>query len=585
MTAPAAPAPPPPSQAPAAAGVGAPAARRPRTRRNVELALIGFALLLLLAYSAAVEAAQIEKITGDFWVPVAALGLIFVAAHAVIRLFAPYADPVLVPAVALVNGLGVLFLRRIDLLVAKPEQRADLPVFSGGAGKQLIWTIIAVAIAMGVLAVVRDHRSLSRYAYTLGLAGLVLVLIPAFLPAAYSEVNGAKLWIKFGSLSIQPGEFAKIALLVFFAYYLVRKREVLSLAVRKKFLGMTFHVPRPRDLGPVLTVWALSLMVLVFQKDLGTSLMYFGMFIVTVYIATERVSWLVIGLLMFFGGAVAAYFLGASVGGPFGNFYTRAQIWLDPFAGNRPYNEGYQLVQSLLGLGTGGLFGAGPGAGQPREIPEVHTDFIFAGLGEEVGLFGLTALLLVYLLIVERGLEFRADHRLCRDQGAALRLREVQGRVGPAVDGDEVGRRGDGDRPQLRREPAEGAARHGDRPVRPRPGARAGNGVGAGDRECAGQADARPAAGRGRGAAPRLHGRSGSTRFRASIPGSSSGWRRSSRPRSRCATRGCRTMRRACGGSRRWAFPTSGWPSWRCARPMSSGSCRETAARGHGHRP
>jgi cell division protein FtsW (lipid II flippase) len=404
VTAPAAPAPPPASEAPATAGMGAPAARRPRTRRNVELALIGFVLLVLLAYSAAAEAAQIEKITSDFWVPVAALGLIFVAAHAVIRLFAPYADPVLVPLVALVNGLGVLFLRRIDLLVAKPEKRADLSVFSGGAGKQLVWTIIAVAIAMGVLAIVRDHRSLSRYAYTLGLAGIVLVLIPAFLPAAYSEVNGAKLWIKFGSLSIQPGEFAKIALLVFFAYYLVRKREVLSLAVRKKFLGMTFHVPRPRDLGPVLTVWALSLMVLVFQKDLGTSLLYFGMFIVIVYIATERVSWLVIGLLMFFGGAFAAYFLGASVGGPFANFYVRAQIWLDPFAGNRAYNEGYQLVQSLLGLGTGGLFGAGPGAGQPREIPEVHTDFIFAGLGEEIGLFGLTVLLLVYLLIVERGL-------------------------------------------------------------------------------------------------------------------------------------------------------------------------------------
>jgi cell division protein FtsW (lipid II flippase) len=167
---------------------------------------------------------------------------------------------------------------------------------------------------------------------------------------------------------------------------------------------MTFHVPRGRDLGPVVTVWALSLMVLVFEKDLGTSLMYFGMFIVTVYIATERVSWLSIGLLMFFGGAFSAYFLGATVGGPFANFYTRAQIWLDPFAGDRAYNSGYQLVQSLLGLGTGGLFGAGPGAGQPGQIPEVRTDFIFAGVGEEIGLFGLTALLLVYLLIVERGL-------------------------------------------------------------------------------------------------------------------------------------------------------------------------------------
>jgi cell division protein FtsW (lipid II flippase) len=234
----------------------------------------------------------------------------------------------------------------------------------------------------------------------MGFGGIALVLIPTFLPAKFSEVNGAKLWIKFGNLfSIQPGEFAKIMLLIFFAYYLVRKREVLSLA-SKRFLGVDF--PRGRDLGPVVTVWLLSLSVLVFQKDLGTSLMYFGMFVVTLYIATERVSWLIIGMLMFFGGAFAAYFLGAAVGGPFANFYDRANIWLDPFA--RPHNEGYQLVQSLLGLGTGGLFGAGPGDGAPGEIPEVHTDFIFAGLGEEIGLFGLTALLVVYLMIVERGL-------------------------------------------------------------------------------------------------------------------------------------------------------------------------------------
>jgi cell division protein FtsW (lipid II flippase) len=132
--------------------------------------------------------------------------------------------------------------------------------------------------------------------------------------------------------------------------------------------------------------------------------MYFGMFVVTIYIATERVSWLIIGLGLFTGGAFAAYFLGKTVGGPFRSFFFRAEVWLDPFSGQRPYKEGYQIVQSLLGLGTGGLFGAGPGEGQPRQIPEVRTDFIFAGIGEEIGLFGLTAILVVYLLIVERGL-------------------------------------------------------------------------------------------------------------------------------------------------------------------------------------
>jgi cell division protein FtsW (lipid II flippase) len=160
--------------------------------------------------------------------------------------------------------------------------------------------------------------------------------------------------------------------------------------------------PRGRDLGPVVVVWLLSLLVLVFEKDLGTSLLYFGMFVVTLYIATERVSWLIIGLGLFFGGAFLAYSLGASLGGPFANFALRVETWLDPFADRD--DAGFQLVQSLFGLGTGGLFGTGPGGGQPTSIPEVHNDFIFAGLGEELGLFGLSALLVLYLLIVERGL-------------------------------------------------------------------------------------------------------------------------------------------------------------------------------------
>jgi cell division protein FtsW (lipid II flippase) len=327
------------------------------------------------------------------------LSIIFVAAHLAIRFLAPYADPVLLPAVALINGLGVMFLRRLDLGRAKQDARVDFPVFAGDGFRQLAWTAFAVLVAVGLLVIVRDHRSLSRYAYTLGLTGIVLVLIPAVLPAKFSSINGAKLWIKFGGFQIQPGEFAKLLLLAFFAYYLVRKREVLSLA-SKRILGIDF--PRGRDLGPVVTVWLLSLMVLVFEKDLGTSLMYFGMFVVTLYVATERVSWLIIGLLLFFGGAVLAYVLGGTVGGPFFSFHQRAEIWLNPFAD--PHGDGYQLVQALLGLVTGGLFGAGPGSGQPLQVPEVRTDFIFAGMGEEIGLFGLTALLVVYLLIVERGL-------------------------------------------------------------------------------------------------------------------------------------------------------------------------------------
>ncbi|MCW3842950.1 FtsW/RodA/SpoVE family cell cycle protein [Micromonospora yasonensis] len=373
--------------------------RLARSRRNAELSLLLLAIVLVAAYSATVEANVLDTVTSDFWIPAATLGLVFVGLHLVIRWLAPFADPALLPAVALLNGIGVGFLRRYDLAQAAPEEREHLAVFAGTGGRQLAWTLGAVVLAAGLLAIMRDHRSLSRYAYTLGLAGIVLVMIPAVLPARFSEINNAKLWIRIGGFSIQPGEFAKLALLAFFAYYLVRKREVLSLASRR-LLGIDF--PRGRDLGPVLVVWLISLLVLVFEKDLGTSLLYFGMFVVTLYIATERVSWLLIGLILFFGGAYLAYLLGSTVGGPFANFYLRAEIWLDPFGD--PYNKGYQLVQGLLTLGSGGLFGAGPGGGQPTLLPEVQTDFIFAGIGEEIGLFGLSALLVVYLLIVERGL-------------------------------------------------------------------------------------------------------------------------------------------------------------------------------------
>ncbi|WP_026189826.1 FtsW/RodA/SpoVE family cell cycle protein [Salinispora mooreana] len=373
--------------------------RLARSRRNAELSLLLLAMVLVAAYGAMVEASVLDTVTPSFWVPAAALSAVFLGLHVAIRFLAPFADPALLPAVALLNGLGVGFLHRLDLARATPSERAELATFAGTGGRQLAWTLISVALAAGLLAVVRDHRSISRYAYTLGLAGIVLVMIPAVLPPSISEINGAKLWIRVGGLSIQPGEFAKLALLAFFAYYLVRKREVLSLASRR-FLGVDF--PRGRDLGPVVVVWLISLLVLVFEKDLGTSLLYFGMFVATLYIATERVSWLLIGLVLFFGGAYLAYVLGDMIGGPFANFYLRANIWLDPFAD--PYNNGYQLVQGLLALGSGGMFGAGPGAGQPLKLPEVQNDFIFAGLGEEIGLFGLSALLVVYLLIVERGL-------------------------------------------------------------------------------------------------------------------------------------------------------------------------------------
>ncbi|MCP2326119.1 cell division protein FtsW (lipid II flippase) [Hamadaea flava] len=386
----------PPVAAPPAAG------KRARRARRTELILLVLGMIVVVGYLAAAEANLLDTITPDFWVPAGILGVIYAAMHVVIRVRAPYADPVILPVVATLNGLGVVFLRRLDLGRAKTGERADLSIFAGEGGRQLLWTAIAVAMAAALLWFLTDHRTISRYAWTLGFVGIILMMLPAILPRRFSEVNGAKLWIKLGSFSIQPGEFAKLMLASFFAYYLVRKREVLALA-SKRVLGIDF--PRGRDLGPILAVWVLSLVVLVFEKDLGTALLYFGLFIVMLYIATERVSWLLIGLILFFGGAFLAYFLGKVIGGPFANFYDRANIWLDPFSGDRPYNEGYQLVQSLLGLGTGGLFGTGPGAGSPSQVPEVRNDFVFAGMGEEIGLIGLTALLCLYLLIVVRGLK------------------------------------------------------------------------------------------------------------------------------------------------------------------------------------
>jgi cell division protein FtsW (lipid II flippase) len=386
---------------------GSEVVRLPKTRRNTELGLLIFAMLVVLTFSVAVEIGITEQLTPTVWVLPAMMGLAFFGFHLMVRKYAPYADPALVPLVALLNGVGVAFLRRLDLTAGDKPDPLHLSPFSGDAFRQWIWTVAALVVATVALAVVRDHRSLAKYAYTLGLAGIVLVMIPAVLPRRFSEVNGAKLWIRFGDLfQIQPGEFAKLLLLSFFAYYLVRKREVLSLA-SKRFLGIDF--PRGRDLGPVVVVWLMSLMVLVFEKDLGTSLMYFGMFVVTLYIATERSSWLIIGLLLFFGGAFLAYSLGKSVGGPFLNFSDRVDTWLDPFAD--PNDKGFQLVQSLLGLGTGGIFGTGPGVGSPNLVPEVKNDFIFAGLGEEIGLFGLTGLLVVYLLITQRGLRVAIDVR------------------------------------------------------------------------------------------------------------------------------------------------------------------------------
>jgi cell division protein FtsW (lipid II flippase) len=358
------------------------------TRRGTEAALLGFAVLITVVAQCIVDL----TITGSLRPEMAGFSVwitaLWVVAHLVVRKFASYADPLLLPSVALLVGLGLTVIHRLDLAaeqVGSTVTREDAPV-------QLIWATLGVALFVAVLVLVRDHRSLSRYAYTLALIGLGLLALPALLPSSLSEVNGAKIWIRLAGFSIQPGEFAKICLVVFFAAYLVDKRDVLALASRK-VAGL--ELPRGRDLGPVLVAWMLSILVLVFERDLGSSLLLFGIFIVMLYVATERSSWLLIGVGLFAAGAFLAYQV-------FGHVRTRVDVWLDPFA----YQDGagYQLVQSLFGLGTGGLFGAGLGGGRPDQVPVAKSDFIASAVGEELGLFGLVAVIVVYLILVERGL-------------------------------------------------------------------------------------------------------------------------------------------------------------------------------------
>lgn len=365
-----------------------------RPYRFRELGLLLLAAATVAVALVLVELNQQNTLTMDIvWIIGGFLAL-FGVAHVVLWWVAPQADQILLPAVAMLNGLGLVMIYRLDLWTIDVAVRSGDSAPGMVVNRQLLWTLIAVAIFCLVLVLLRDHRLLSRYANVLGIAGLIALAIPLVLPASMSEAYGAKIWIRIGSFSIQPGEFAKIMLLVFFAQLLVSKRP-LFMTTGYRLLGMTF--PRLRDLGPILVAWGIAIIVMFFEKDLGTALLVFATVLAMIYMATGRLSWIIIGLTLFSGAAVVAYQL-------FDHLKVRVSTWLDPMADY--HGTGYQLGTALFGMADGGLAGTGLGNGQPGLVPVANSDFIIAALGEEIGFVGLAAILLIYGVIITRG--FRA---------------------------------------------------------------------------------------------------------------------------------------------------------------------------------
>jgi cell division protein FtsW (lipid II flippase) len=330
--------------------------------------------------------AQIPANIGPFLGIVLAL---FIAAHIAMRRLAPNADGILLPLAALLNGIGYVFIVRLD--EAQDE---------GGrlAGLQSVWTAVAIGAFIATLVVVRRTRDLERYRYTFAAVGLFLLVLPLF-PVIGRTINGSRIWVSIGPVNFQPGEAAKIVLAIFFAGYLVERRELLALSTFR--LG-PLHLPDPKYLGPIGLAWGVSLVVMTLEKDLGSSLLFFFLFVIVLWVATGRTTYLTVGTSLFALGALFAY-------SQFNHVRQRVSVWLDPWPLAK--DEGFQVVESAFALADGGIAGTGIGLGTPTRIPEVETDFIFVAIGEELGLLGATAVLCAFVLMVGAGLRIalRAD--------------------------------------------------------------------------------------------------------------------------------------------------------------------------------
>ncbi|WP_425824910.1 FtsW/RodA/SpoVE family cell cycle protein [Streptomyces fractus] len=327
------------------------------------------------------------NMSGSVPVGAAEYGISLVAlastAHLAVRRFVPYADPLMLPLATVLNGMGLVFIWRLD-------QEPQLAAQGQAAPSQLMFSTLGIGIFLLVIIFLRNHRALAGFTYTALFVALALLISPIFFPS----INGAKIWVTIGHFSIQPAEFAKIIICIFFAGYLAQKKDALALTSRRI---LRIRVPRGRDLGPLFVVWLLSLMIMVMETDLGTALLFFGLFVAMLYGATQRRSWIIFGLVLCVVGLVVAYFFVPHV-------TSRIDDWLNPFASIDAGQGASQSAQVMFAFGAGGLFGTGLGLGHSYLIGfAAKSDYILGTVGEEIGLIGIAALLIMYLLLAERG--------------------------------------------------------------------------------------------------------------------------------------------------------------------------------------
>lgn len=359
-----------------------------RPQRVLEIVLMMVALAVGIGGYVLTTLNRTGEMPPDLLRHVLVLVVLAVVVEVGVHFLAPHADPVILPVTVALTGLGLAMIYRLDLSYASLEQPTV-------GNRQLIFAGLAVAVAAVILLLLRDHRLLRRYTYSFGLLSLLLLLLP-LIPGLGQDKFGAKVWIHIGPMSLQPGELVKITLAVFFAGYLVANRDNLAIG-GPKVLGL--RLPRLRDLGPIMVVWVIGIAILVLQRDLGTSLLFFGLFVAILYVATNRVSWLVIGFVLFVPAVVF-------VVNTFGHVQRRFTVWLNALDNEvyEAWGGSYQVVQSFFGQASGGLMGTGWGRGYPHLVPLANSDFILSSLAEELGLTGMFAILLLYLILIERGL-------------------------------------------------------------------------------------------------------------------------------------------------------------------------------------